>query len=103
MPMAPQLLPVENAVKADRTNTEAGSSGAGRLAPRLAIRNSAVFSSLLISAMDHASTNMIMATKVKRAPEIQASTISSRLSSRCRLLMMTAVNADSREAHIKAR
>ena len=82
MPMAPQLLPVEKAVNAANTKITAGRAAAGRLSPRLAIRKSAVCNSRLISDIDQASTRIIMAINVNRAPDTQASTISSSDSSR---------------------
>ena len=45
---------------------------------------------------------MIIATKVNRAPETQASTISSSDSNRCKMLITTAVKADNNEAHMRA-
>ena len=103
MPIAPQLLPVEKAVKAASTNTVAGSTSAGKLSPKLAMRKAAVWSSWLISDIDQASTKIIMARNVNRAPDTQASTISSSVSNRCAAVIKTAVKAERREAHIKAR
>ena len=103
MPMAPQLLPVEKAVKAASTKMTAGSAAAGKLSPRLAIRKSAVCSSRLISDIDHASTRIIMAINVNRAPDTHASTISSSVSSLCAAVMAIATRAPASDAHISAR
>ena len=100
--MAPQLLPVEKAVNAASTKIVAGSAEAGRLSPRLAIRKSAVCNSRLISDIDQASTRIIIAMNVNRAPDTQASTISSSVNSPCRAVMTTAVNAESKDAHMSA-
>ena len=103
MPMAPQLLPVEKAVNAASTKMAAGNAEAGMASPRLAIKKSAVCSSRLISDIDHASTRIIIAMKVKRAPDTQASTISSSERSRCAAVMRMAVSAEASEAHMSAR
>ena len=103
IPIAPQLLPVEKAVKAASTKMTAGSAAAGRLSPRLAIRKSAVCSSRLISDIDQASTRIIMAINVNRAPDTQASTISSSVNSLCAAVMRIATSAPASDAHMRAR
>ncbi len=103
IPIAPQLLPVENAVNAASTKTAAGKAAGGRLFPRLAIKKAAVWSSRLISDIDHANTRMIIAMNVKRAPDTQASTISSSVSRRCAAVIKMAEDADNRDAHMSAR
>ena len=102
MPIAPQLLPVENAVNAANTNTMVGKTPMGKRSPKLAMRKSAVCNSELISAIAHDSTKIIMARNVNRAPLTHASTTSSSDSKRCERVITTATSTEIIEAHISA-